>query len=470
MSARPDPGRSRDPPAFVAVGRIGGVPGRSTSALGTARLVVAAALDQRVTFLSAAVAYYAFVSLVPASLLLFVLAGGIFGDAVAIRLLAATGGLLTPAGEEAIGTAVTSAEGRAGAGILGVGVLLWSTLKVFRGLNVAFAEVYGVGDGDGFLAGVVDAGTVVLGVGVGIVAMVAAGAAAAAVDAPTIRAVGVLTLPAVLTVVFLPMYYVLPNTTMTPRGALPGAIFAAVVWTALQAGFQAYAATAGQYQVYGVVAGVLLLVTWLYVAAIVVTLGAVLNAVLAGRASLDGSSDRQLQHDRGRPADMNGESDREGGPEDGESPGREASERTADRGDGSPEATEAERPRGAPDVAALEAEVSRLRGRLEEFETDVERRTVDRPELESELKGYVRARMRRGHARGWGPYLVLLYGTVLTLGAFTLLDGVYAIAAIVVLGLSTLGLYTLFVVVGVGLNLLETPGKALDYARQRGED
>ena len=421
--------------------------GRSTAALGTARLVVAAALDQRVTFLSAAVAYYAFVSLVPAALLLFVLAGGVFGDAVATRLLAATGGFLTPAGEEAIGTAVTSAEGRAGAGTLGVGVLVWSTLKVFRGLNVAFGAVYGVDDGDGFLTGVIEAGTVVLGIGVGIAAMVVAGAAAAAVDAPAVRTVGVLSLPMVLTVVLLPMYYVLPNTTMTVRKALPGAVFAAISWTALQAGFRAYAATAGQYQVYGIVGGVLLLVTWLYVAAIVVTLGAVLNAVLAGSTPLDEGPDRQLQHDRGRPADMTGESDREGGP-DGED----------------------ERPRGAPDVAALEAEVSRLRGRLEEFETDVERRTVDRPELESELKRYVRSRMRRGHARGWGPYLVLLYGTVLTLGAFTLLDGVYAVAAIVVLGLSTLGLYTLFVLVGVGLTLLETPGKALDYARRRGED
>jgi len=62
---------------------------------------------------------------------------------------------------------------------------------------------------------------------------------------------------------------------------------------------------------------------------------------------------------------------------------------------------------------------------------------------------------------------VLLYGTVLTLGAFSLLDGLYAIAAMVILGLSTLGLYTLFIIVGIGLNVLETPGKALDYARDR---
>jgi len=114
--------------------------------------------------------------------------------------------------------------------------------------------------------------------------------------------------------------------------------------------------------------------------------------------------------------------------------------------------------------------VSRLRAEFDSFEDDVERRTVDKPAVESELKRYVRSRMRRGHARGWGPYLVLLYGTVLILGGFWFLDGLYAIGAMLILGLSTLGLYTLFIIVGIGLNLLETPGKAVDYARSRNED
>jgi hypothetical protein len=62
---------------------------------------------------------------------------------------------------------------------------------------------------------------------------------------------------------------------------------------------------------------------------------------------------------------------------------------------------------------------------------------------------------------------VLLYGTVMTLGAFYFLDGVWAILAMLVLFLSTLGLYTLFVVVGVGLNFLDVPGKAVDAVRDR---
>ncbi|WP_241964292.1 YhjD/YihY/BrkB family envelope integrity protein [Halorubrum sp. 48-1-W] len=448
-----------------------------SSGLARARLVFDTARDQQVTFLAAGVAYYAFVSLVPALLLLLVVATTVFGDALATELLESVSGFLTPAGEEAIGEAVASARGRAGASLLGVVVLLWSTLKVFRGLDTAFVEVYGTEGRVTFLDQLTEAGSVVIGIGAGIAAMLVVGAVAAAVDVPLLASASVLALPVVLTVVFLPMYMLLPDPEIPLREALPGAVFAAVGWTVLQAGFQAYAATAGQYQVYGVVGGILLLVTWLYVAAIVVIVGAVINATLAtgsvdgstaGSAedppvgsTPDGSADRQLQHGRGRRTDMNGEADRGGGDGGTKRPPGDGSRGARDDG---------ERPRGAPDVAALEEEVDRLRARLEAFETDVEERTVDKPKLESELKRYVRSRMRRGHARGWGPYLVLLYGTVLTLGAFTFLDGIYAIAAMVVLGLSTLGLYTVFIVVGIGLNLIETPGKALEYARNRGDD
>jgi len=432
----------------------------SRTAFGTARRVVDVAVDRQVTFLAAAIAYYAFVSLVPALLLLVVVATAVFGETIAGELVAGAGDLLTPAGEEAVTAAISSAGGRTGASLLGVAVLLWSTLKVFRGLDTAFAELYGVKEPPDLLKQLTDAGSVILAVGVGIAVMVVVGAFVAAADAiPAVEAASILVLPGFLAVVFLPMYYLLPEPDIAFREALPGAAVAALGWTLLQAGFQVYAASAGQFQVYGVIGGILLLVTWLYLAAVVVVTGGVVNVVLAGRdgvvpasgaglgggaAPTDHAADRQLQQDRDRPTGMNGESD--------------------------PDGDDGERPRGAPDVAALEAEVRELRSQLDEFEDDVERRTVDKPEVESELKRYVRSRMRRGHARGWGPYLVLLYGTVLTIAALTSLQGIYAVGAIVVLGLSTLGLYTIFVVVGIGLNLIETPGKALDYARRRGDD
>jgi hypothetical protein len=54
----------------------------------------------------------------------------------------------------------------------------------------------------------------------------------------------------------------------------------------------------------------------------------------------------------------------------------------------------------------------------------------------------------------------------MTLGAFYLLSDLLAIIAMIVIFLSTLGLYALFVLVGVGLSLLKKPARALDAVRR----
>jgi hypothetical protein len=117
------------------------------------------------------------------------------------------------------------------------------------------------------------------------------------------------------------------------------------------------------------------------------------------------------------------------------------------------------RHRGDRPNEVTEEDVDGLRERIDEFEDEIEGRTVHREELEHELKGYVRKRTRRGRARGWGPYLVLLYGTVMTVGAFYFLGGLVAITAMLIIWLSTLGLYALMVTVRVTAAALELPGR-----------
>jgi membrane protein len=117
------------------------------------------------------------------------------------------------------------------------------------------------------------------------------------------------------------------------------------------------------------------------------------------------------------------------------------------------------RHRGDRPNEVTEDDLDALAERIEEFEEEIEARTVHREELERELKGYVRKRTRRGRARGWGPYLVLLYGTVMTVGAFYLLGGLVAISAMLIIWLSTLGLYALMVTVRVTAAALELPGR-----------
>ena len=448
------------------------------SRLSTAKQVIETAQDQQITFLAASVAYYAFVSLLPALLLVLVVASTIAGDAMAEQLVGLTQEFLTPAGEDAIAGAIADAPGRGGATVVGVGVLAWSTLKVFRALDTAFLSIYGQIETSSFVSEIKDATAVLIGIGVGVGVMVAAGTVLAALPlGPASRIVSILALPAVLTVAFLPMYRQFPNPPIPVREALPGALFAGVGWTLLQAGFQIYAANAGQYEAYGVVGGILLLVTWLYFAAILVILGAVVNAVLADEADdgppfsteTDGAGDQSKATDDNQATSADRQLQQAGSQDVEHMPpeGREASTDDAGETSGVAEKNRVE-PRRAPDIGEIDERVDELRADLEAFEADVRNRTVDKPSVESELKRYVRSKMRRGHARGWGPYLVLLYGTALTLGAFYLFQSDWlAIAAMVIIFLSTLGLYVVFIAVGVGLNLLGVPGKAIDMARDR---
>ncbi|MFB6211072.1 MAG: hypothetical protein ABEI76_06010 [Halobacteriales archaeon] len=131
-----------------------------------------------------------------------------------------------------------------------------------------------------------------------------------------------------------------------------------------------------------------------------------------------------------------------------------------------PSTSEAAASEHDPSTDRLETELEELRSEFEDFESRLDDRIVHRQEIESELKRYVRQRLRRGHARGWGPYLVLLYGTLMTIGAFYFLSGGWAILAMVVVWLSTLGLYALMVLVGLGLSLLGLPRKGIDRLRQ----
>ena len=120
------------------------------------------------------------------------------------------------------------------------------------------------------------------------------------------------------------------------------------------------------------------------------------------------------------------------------------------------------------DVEELRSRLDELRADLDAFRSDVDDRTLHRAAVEAELRRYVRGRLRRGHARGWGPYLVLLYGSAMTIGAFYLLQGGWAILAMLVIWLSTLGLYALMLVVGALLGAASLPGRALELVRGDG--
>lgn len=417
----------------------------------------------RITFLAASLAYYAFISLIPLLLLAVVVATTVGGEAFQAAVVEEATAQLGAAAGEQIGTVVTDQGGQAGASVIAVLALVWSSLKLFRGLDVAFSIAYRAPLPDGILQQLRDGLITLVAVGGGIAFTVVIGALLAIPKfdlvvggVSLLGTLGTVLLLTGLTLTFLPLYYILPSADVTLREALPGAAFAAIGWTVLQTGFRVYATVAGS-DAYGAVGAIILLVTFLYFGALVLLTGVVLNAVLAGRVRPDEGSTPGIGSDRETTTHTSHMTDdttttRETDPVD------EAYDEPRDAGGSG----DRERDRDQD----LEAEVRRLRRQLQEVEENVEERTVHRDELERDLRKYVRSRMRRGKARGWGPYLVLLYGTAMTLGAFYLLDsGLWAVLAMIVVWLSTLGLYVVFVTVGVGLKTAGVPGQALDWVR-----
>ncbi|MFB6154327.1 MAG: YhjD/YihY/BrkB family envelope integrity protein [Haloferacaceae archaeon] len=413
-----------------------------SSTVATANTVQRIVRERDITYLSAALSYYMLVSLLPLLVLTLVVTATLNRAAVADLIERLLGTYLLPTGQSLVLDALTNGSS-GGVTLVSLVLAVWGTLKVFRGLDRSFARIYESESG-GFLDSVRDALAALTAVGLGLVSVAGLSIAVGIVDLPYLAFYAPAVLVLSLFLAFLPLYYVLPDVDLSVRDVVPGALFSAVGWSALSVGFSIYTTVASR-DATTALGSLVLLVTWFYFAGTLLLVGAVVNYVLAG-----GGTDRKGQHPSDRQftsPDMS--EDRDDGAAGGE-------ERDVD-------------PRGAADISQLEDRIEELRADLDAFEEDVRDRTVEKPTLEAELKQYVRSRMRRGHARGWGPYLVLLYGVVLALGAFRFLDGGWAILAMVVTFLSTLGLYVVFLLVGFGLNLLSVPGKAADVVRERRE-
>jgi membrane protein len=417
----------------------------------TARSLVAVARAEQLGFMAAAIAYYAFVSLIPLLLVTIAVASAVAGPALAADVLAVAGGVLSPEAVALLRDSLTSGAGRGGATVAGLVVLLWSGLRVFRGLDVAFARIYRVDAHRSFFTNVRDATVAFAAIALAVGAVVAVTALLPLVGFSPGGPLRTLWLAVALPVVFLPLYYVFPDCPVTVREAIPGAALAGVGWTLLGLLFGVYTATADSFQLYGLIGGVLLVLTWFYLGGLVLLSGATLNTVLAGRR------DRQVQQGwlRGPTQVRMSESD---------GPGDDADDADADTGTETETAAADTGPDRVSERVDYE-DIAELRRELDRFESEIDDRTVHRDELEADLKGYIRRRQRRGHARGWGPYLVLLYGTLMTLGAFYFLNGVWAVLAMLVIWLSTLGLYTLMVVVGVTFTVAGLPGRLRDAVR-----
>lgn len=239
--------------------------------------VAVVAYKEEIRYPAAALAYYGFVSFVPLLILLF----AIMGEQGATQLGRQIPQLLTRGAQGLVDRAVTTATARAGAGILAGMVLVWSGINVVGDIRTVLQRIegtvkqdarYWVRDGAAILGSLV-------------IAVLAIVGTTAMFDFPPFGQLfgldGLLVLWAALTLAFLPLYYVPSVLITTPRAALPGALTTAFGWTIIHTAVQFYSVHAAQYAIYGVLSGVIIILTSLYFAASVLLIGIIVNALLA---------------------------------------------------------------------------------------------------------------------------------------------------------------------------------------------
>lgn len=241
--------------------------------------------DENVTFMAGSIAYHAFVSMLPLLVFLLVVLAAVGNEEFTARLAELTEQLLTPYARELVVESLNVATAQTGLSLVGAVTLLWGASKIFRGLDVAFSRIYDSDPSKSLLAKFENALIVVFALGGAVTALLVAGLAATFVpDLPFPAVLNPVLLVVSLALAFVPIYYVFPDVELTVGEILPGVVFAAVGWAALQAGFQSYVSFAARYEaIYGTLGSAFLLLIWLYFAGLVLLVGGVLNAVLAGR-------------------------------------------------------------------------------------------------------------------------------------------------------------------------------------------
>ncbi|AKQ65387.1 Ribonuclease BN [Myxococcus hansupus] len=96
------------------------------------------------------------------------------------------------------------------------------------------------------------------------------------------------------------LYYVLPDVKQRFRFITPGSVVGVLIWVVASWGFSKYVANFGSYDVnYGAIGGVIVMLLWMWLSAMVVLLGAEINAILEHR-SPDGKAPGQKVPEQGK--------------------------------------------------------------------------------------------------------------------------------------------------------------------------
>ena len=179
-------------------------------------------------------------------------------------------------------------ESRGSMTIIGFGFLLWSGLGIFSALSTGISRVFENAPPRPFLqdklvglllmaiTGVLAISSLVIGIATGILQEAASDVLARVPGGGTaIWLIGLLVPILLIFLAFWFIYKVVPNRPVTWGEVLPGAVVAALLWTALRFGFTWYATSVANYEsAFGPISTGITLLVFLYFASVIVLLGA----------------------------------------------------------------------------------------------------------------------------------------------------------------------------------------------------
>jgi membrane protein len=257
---------------------------RSQRVLTVCTAVIHEIRTERITFMAGSIAYNAFVSLLPLLFLLLAMVSTLGNQQLEAGLISVVRATVTPGAGDVLVNELrnTSTE----ASIFGLAVLVWGMLRIFRSLDAAFSDIYETETRNSFANQIVDGIVVFVSMsGVVLVAVIIESRLAFGGGSLLGWLAQRLLLVAFIAVALMPMYYLFPDEPeMHIAEAVPGVLFTATALMCFESAFRLYIEYGSSAAENGVLASILVFMTWLYVSGLVVLIGAAINAVLSNRS------------------------------------------------------------------------------------------------------------------------------------------------------------------------------------------